>query len=336
MNLYKNLKNILLIALVVFSVSCDKDNLTIKNSENILKFKTIEELNSYMDNSLKMNLNELKELELTRGFKSFGRICDEVYQNLNIDKLTTFEQIDLYVKNHSEYLYFQKDEEGVLVLESVMSNNPYRYVMNKEKLFIINDRVVKVFENYLVATNIENMEELKLLNENNINTKSLDKKFEMFSEIIVKDNLLEKDATYNCGSDQKEARVTTNNDRTKISMNFMTQTQINNGTTWTQLCVEWEVRPYKQILGVWCYCTRTLLWDFNVRADYSVSGIWDHNQFHTYGSTIDPEWSIGAIQVISATTGSFSGYHFGGYKCYGRSLSNNGINASMTCNPQIF
>lgn len=318
-------------------VSCEKENLINKTNDKILKFNSIEELNKHIDKTLKMNHNELKDLEESRGFKSFGRICDEIYFNLNIEKLTSFEQVEIYVNNHSDYLFFEKDEFGEIALETVFSKNPYRYVMNEDKLFILNNRVIKVFGNVLLSTNVENIEELKMLKDNyNIST-LLNEKFEIFSEVNVKNTFSQKDATYNCGNDLKEARVTTYNDRTKISMQFTTQTQINNGTTWNLLCVDWEVRPYKKILGIWYYCTRTLLWDFNVRADYLVTNTpWSNNKFHTYGQTIDPEWSIGGIAIIVATNGSFSSYHYGGYKCYGRSLSNNGINASMLCNSQLF
>lgn len=54
-------------------VSCEKENLINKTNDKILKFNSIEELNKHIDKTLKMNHNELKDLEESRGFKSFGR-----------------------------------------------------------------------------------------------------------------------------------------------------------------------------------------------------------------------------------------------------------------------
>jgi hypothetical protein len=310
-------------------IGCKKDGVEMEKG-GINSFKNVEELNTAINKTLSMSNKELEDYETLKGFKSFGRKCEDIYWNLNIENLTSFQQIESYVSNNHEFIQLIKDDNGELTLETVLHDSPYRYIINVEKMFILDNKVIKVFAKTSISTNIENINDLRQLNENTLISDVLDEKFEIFSETTKQDNFSLKDAANNCGNDKKIARKDNGNNRTLISIDFHKQVQ----NDWHYLSIDWNVRPYHKVLGVWYWCNRTLSWNFKVRGDYYFNNQWSSGNLFTYGTTPSPVSSVGSINTIAITNSNVSNYHFGGYNCWGTSPSTD--NAELKCNIHLF
>lgn len=159
------------ILLLIAMGACKKENtesVAVKSTnEKILKFKSLEEFDKSISTVLRMTPENRKIWASEKGFESFGVKCDEVYSNSHPETFTTVEEFDKLVANNSEFLFYEKMENGELSLESKLNKSPFRYFANLEKMYQIDDIVYKVLENGIVSSSSRNIEKLKLINDQN-------------------------------------------------------------------------------------------------------------------------------------------------------------------------
>lgn len=80
-----------------------------------------------------MNSAELKLYEESKCFVSFGRECEDFYNNIDFEQFQSLEEMEAFVQENSKYLIFRKDGKGETYLETVLSNNSDRYIINSDK-----------------------------------------------------------------------------------------------------------------------------------------------------------------------------------------------------------
>jgi len=176
--------NLLFLAVVSTSLvvsSCSKEEATIINksdeTSNILSFKDINEYRETRNLICSFTSEELIQYEVSKGYKSFGRICDELYSNIDPEEFISTDEIKTYVTLNSDYFQLIEEENGDLTFEKVLFRNPDRYLLNEDKMNKINGTVYKVFEDFTVSTNERNSDILKSININNIASYSNDPNF---------------------------------------------------------------------------------------------------------------------------------------------------------------
>jgi hypothetical protein len=151
MNFRKMLGITLAIALCSILLSCADEGLDVsvkdQFSEKLIKFDSYESFNVDMKQSISLNLEELTKFEEARGYKSFGRKADEIYQSVNFDNFTDVE-IEQFVAKNSGLLEII-DKESEMYLETKYANSHFRYVMNKNQMFQVSDNVFRVFKDGL-------------------------------------------------------------------------------------------------------------------------------------------------------------------------------------------
>ncbi len=326
----------------LFFNSCSKDEL--KNEEilnedlrSILSFNSDKEYIETLDKVLSMNPQELKAYEESKGYKSFGRLCDEIYYNINPEDFKSIEEVKTFVSKNSEYLRLVEDENGEFSLETILSDNPNRYLINDDKMFIINKNVYKVFEEGIVTTQVERKEFLKGINDKNI-SKYIDNVNIRYMPIHIEsiNETRLKDASYNCGTYHSNTHTdNTNRTTIEISISYWDTYDIN-GIPMTIFQNRVFVKPEKKTI-FWFGCTRTISCDVKIAVDYETISGWERDFVYHYHQDTEPTWNYEFIisgGVISFGYWARYNMHYGAYDCWGDTPSTHPAN--LECNIQLF
>lgn len=244
----------------LFIGSCTKDevlnNTKSKESDKILRFKDLNEYNEVQRSVLSMNSQSLKAYEESKGYISFGRMCDELYNNIDPLGFKSTEEVKEFVTKNSKYLQFVEDEKGELELETKFYNRIDRYFFNNEKIFQIGDTVFKVLEEGTVKASFEDLNIFKQVGDN-LDCYKKDNRFVYIPNTKSFTANYKSDwAPYYCGT-SVEFRSTNDNNRLKVEI----ESTVNGSST---LC-HFIQRPYKKTLGVWFWCSRTMSADINIK-----------------------------------------------------------------------
>lgn len=339
-NLFSKKSYFLLFVLsILFFTSCQTEEFADISSHRILRFESDEEYRKEVDKIRNLSEDEKKQYLESKGFhNSFAVRAMEVYEKLDIESKTSFAEVEEYVKNNSRYLTLTLDESsGEYFLETKLMNAPERYFVNEDHIFQIGENVFKVFDDKTLATDRNNLNEIKSI----VRPEDFDieerpgifvSKFhntQSFSEEIAEGRL---DNTYNCGNNEKVDREDSGKgrDRTYIRLNVFAERPYSD-VPWA-IRSSWIIRPYKRTLGVWYFASRTITGNLKARVDFISDG---DNSFPALGDWVRRSYSDCFINTISPTyayeNGDILGYwisqtnpynavptfHFAGYDFWG-------------------
>ena len=130
--------NLAIVFIMIIAMSaCKKDQSNLQDTKSdpsmkILAFKNMEEYQQTLKEVSALTSDERVAWEDAKGFKSFGRVCDEVYANAQPEKYTTLEEFNELVSKSSKYLYLEKLPNGELSLEKVLQKSECRYLINSD------------------------------------------------------------------------------------------------------------------------------------------------------------------------------------------------------------
>lgn len=257
-------KKSLILSLIVllFVISCNKEDSIINNDDiSILKFSNEEEYTTSLSKVVQLSDEELLAFENNNGYKSLGRLSEEIYKNIDMDCFGSTDEIIAYVEENNEYLQLIDDGNGELELETTFYDRADRYFLNKDKMYQIGDTVIKAFETGTVKASINDLDILKSLKSDDVN---YNQDNPVYKAIANSDNgdISLKSTAGSCGTSHTW-RSTNGKNRLKVKMNVY-----NNGGK--KVKSHFIARPYKRTLRVWFYCSRTM----KVDADFVVY-YWD-------------------------------------------------------------
>lgn len=254
------------VAFVTFFNSCNKQTDIEPQFEKYLSFASVEEYNTTLSKVLEMSEEERLAWEKQQGFTSFVTVSNEVYETV-AEKGLTLEQLQQEVEPLSEYMLLKKDEYGDYVLENIAYTKEDFYLTNSMRIVQIESEYYKFFSDFYIYTkhyhvldSINNESDITDEYKNNINVVKTNK-------IIISDNELKFDR---CSDNLKHVeRKTNGRNRTKITVEIETQTELNNlnigSDSYRVYCL---VRAYLRTGGIWFHAKRTL--SCAVRADVLV------------------------------------------------------------------
>ena len=155
----------LALAMLVLT-SCDKEELSIteptaSTKKDILTFATQEDFDKTLAKINAMSKEQRLAWEKEQGFKSFGTICDEFYETLNPLNYSNIEQVQKLTNINLLSVY---EEDGNFFIEPKYIKEPRRNLMNNEMMYLIKDKVVKIFDEGDVYTSIININTLRNIN----------------------------------------------------------------------------------------------------------------------------------------------------------------------------
>lgn len=336
-------KTILLLSLITVLVfGCKKEEIVenpktqptanniskITPSERMLVFRDINELIQTLGTISAYDYAEQVTYETNIDFVSFGRANDELYYSIDETTFSDFTSVENFVKAYPEALKLVDDGNGEYYLETVLSKQPLKYLINKDQMLQVGNEVFLVLENGIISSLNSNLNLLKQVNEDNYLSFCNKPGFNFIPVATQQSDEGSRDLTYNVGT-SKEERITDGRDRTVLSVvmcSFQTYEYPNGTNQW----VYYEVKPYHKSLGIWFGCKRHISCSIKVAADYFVrtspnTGNWVRrngnyscsNKYTTKVSgTLCSEW-------ISIGFNCNPDGHFGGYNCWGDTPSTN-------------
>ena len=150
------------IVLIAILTSCNKDFTTEQERPdiNMLHFDSYSEMKQELSVVLKMTTDEKIEWAAQKDFNSFGANADEFYESMDINQFKSEEELMSFVAN-SEYLEIVNGNDGEKSVLARESESRYFYFINEDRMFSVEDKVVKVFGNKTVITCIDNLDQLK-------------------------------------------------------------------------------------------------------------------------------------------------------------------------------
>lgn len=288
------MKRILFITSIIIGfVACNKEELPNLMEENSITNDKILVFNSYEDYQKKQqeiysnNPEERKAKEKLQGFVSFGTYCDELYASINPEDYKSVEDLKAFVAENSNYLQLIPEDNGEYTLETRLFSSGDKYLINLEGMYRINETVYKVFENGKASTNVQNIEQLRNLNEENV--QNLTNSSEIHYEArIIEERLLKTEIP----QAYLEERPEKGNYRLLIILELKWDHGTYTNPYGTDVWSEMFLRPYIKIGFIWYYTTRTMTWDFDVEYScYKQGGGFHSGAHHDAGSvTASSNW----------------------------------------------
>jgi hypothetical protein len=321
-----------------FILSCSKDEVNIINNADeesiMISFKSVKEFKEALTKVNSLSSRERKLYEETKGYKSFGRICDEIYSNLDPEDFKSVEEIETYISANGEYFQLLEDNNGELTVEKALYNNPFRYFLNKERMFKIERTVYRIFNDVTVATNEQNTDKLRNLDKSSLSLYNNDKDLTFIyskSDDVSSSHLIAKDyPPYPyafCGS-VFYGEAVDGRDQTRLRLELKRVDPPFN-LIYTSL----TITPYKKTLGHWWVVSRTISWDVKYATDLYINETW--TRVIHYPPAISGADSPNAFNVFETDSDSnATDFHFGGFSGWGRTPSAPVI--YLSCNPNIF
>ena len=91
------LKTVIILLAVTFVISCNKENNFKVETNDLVNFQNVEEFNQELKKVISLSLDELIAYEDSKGYKSFGRTCDEIYESIDFEKFNSFKELETYI-----------------------------------------------------------------------------------------------------------------------------------------------------------------------------------------------------------------------------------------------
>jgi hypothetical protein len=156
---------VILLAGMSMFISCKKEE-NIKNSQvGVLKtpgnntmriFADFSEFQAEVDKTLMFTLEQLESYERTIGFDSYGKMADRamtyVYNSVENETINAID-LPVIMRGNSEYIQIVT-EDGEDYCETRYYQSPFRYVINEDRIFQVDDICFKVFENGHVSCDV--------------------------------------------------------------------------------------------------------------------------------------------------------------------------------------
>ncbi|MGF1587170.1 MAG: hypothetical protein ACFCUM_17765, partial [Bacteroidales bacterium] len=297
--------------------------------------KTFEEYNEALNTVLSMSKDERKSYEESKGYISFGRKCDESYDEIDFDEFESLEDIKAFAASN-DFIAVIEDYDGEIIFEKTLATNRNRYFINSDRLFQIGDLVYKAFEDGTAATHISNIHKLAQIKSNSVYTVPEDA--EIIVSNITKDSSNLKDAAYNCGTYFYDGK--TNGDfRLGIGVE---REQVNSGSilggdAFTTLYAGTFIKVFRKKGFGWAYSNRQVQYTSKVAVDIQTASGWerefhktngDHGVDGIYSKTFIHRWLSSGYHYPYAV-------HFGAYDGYARLVVQD-FHWQIQCNTNIF
>lgn len=306
-------------------VGCKKEDSNILNrsQKNTASFNSEEEFRTKLTELQGMSEENRRAYEKQSNLKSLFTQVFEIYEEIDMENLTDKEILYNHVEKNQDFLQIVKNIQGEMEFKPFYSDNPYSMIASENRMIIVGEKCIKVFDDGLVSAPISMFNELVAVN--NKFTSDVLKK-EGFEVTTIK---FEDVSTKASCPTQAETRADNGRNRTLLRIGInLALVNTSSGQTWASH--SWiEVRPYMKTLGIWYYAQRTISGNLTATIGYN-----DGNgmpQSHTINRTIYPSLSyVESINHYEPIPGNPSYVHFKKYSALGTTPSTG--NATLTCN----
>ncbi|WP_416867425.1 MAG: hypothetical protein ACMVP2_08720 [Imperialibacter sp.] len=342
-HLTRRKQQIALLAFSVFMHACAPQEEEINpnsktgKSIDILTFADYQEFVTQSNEYLSKTPEEIASIEMQKGFISFGRMADEVYERAVTRSFNSIEEIELFAKENSDFVEILSDEAGEKSLERRLSDKRYRYFINTEKLFQIGETVYKVFPNKVVNAHISDIKKLKSISESDLEATNL-KGISISTELRQKTSSVSPLYCSNVTTFVEDSNAS-GSERVKLKLYVQSSSYSNNmfpQPIFYNIGSYLEAKGQKKTLGIWFDAQRTITARYNAMVDYNFGSGWDRACFDQTFQTNGPQWSLAAswFVISNVNTPNPPQFHFSGYNSWADTPAPSP--ATVTCNLYSF
>ena len=282
----------LFLALVGVIISgCKKEEVSTPIKSNIPKFSNYEALIKEMNKLDAMDEDERRKFEKVNGYKSLYTHAHELYEVINMEKLKDNKVLENHVSENSIFLEIVKNDLGEREYRPKYSDDPYSVLTTLNRLLIVGEKCLKVFEDGLISTDLTNIYLLE-----GISASRLEDVDEHSDLVKSKFDVKIYDAPKGSCGIYAVDRATNNRDRTMI--------EVTRYFHQNYIFAECLVRPYKKTLGIWYYAKRTIVASINASISFIQASVPETlNLVASTGGTHQYKWRVS----------NFGGSTFGSY-----------------------
>src|ERR1035437_3214855 len=282
-------------------VGCSKNedalSTVASNKQDILIFKTAEEFHTTLNKVDSMKPEERIGFEKSKGFKSFGTICDDFYATINPDKFKSETEALTFITSNSQYIQILNHSDSSKCCVTKEFRNPTRYLMNENKMYIIGNTAFKQFDEGCISTDISNIEALKA-SKDFIGLKS-SPSFKVRS-ISSKAPIQKVTNAANFGSDLSDWDNKTTYATFRIEISLGTHKLYNGDTYRNTSCT---IKNYKRTAGIFWFVDRICTYAIHVTT-FDWYGLFSSNDCSNTNEIIN-SWSA-PWQLLKEGTGDLS------------------------------
>ena len=164
----KLINNILAVVIAIGFIACDKSDVIVINEsvpqnvpKNIMRFDSSESLLMAIERSLEMAALPA-EMRLKRGntsdeFVSFGELADMAYEEVALlqDEYQSLDEVRAAIAVYPDYLQLVDLGDGEYAVETKLYESATRYIINEEKMYQVEETLVKTLEEATIFTGVE-------------------------------------------------------------------------------------------------------------------------------------------------------------------------------------
>ena len=136
--------------------------------------KTIKLLSHYSN-------NEIFAWAKSAGFESYNKKAEEAIDNL--DKVNSESELNIVMKDFQDFLTMHKDKAGEYDIDLTVEPNIFTNVANKDGLFIIGNEANRILGNYILKTNVDEMDKLLSVHYKDIKNNSIPREIKLIKYI---------------------------------------------------------------------------------------------------------------------------------------------------------
>lgn len=321
-------KHIILFPTILFLflfTSCQEDNAleVDKVGNDFLVLAPDETIHEYTNKTLTSSLKELTQLEESRGFTSFGRRADELYQEALNFHFDSPERLKSFVQKNNRYLQIIEDDNGELTFETRLYKSGTRYLANLDGIYKFDGMATKLFEEGSAQIVSEQIQYLYQMDENDFSAKKFKDEGMKFN--TSRSELLQtEDVANNCGI-KRSGSKTSGNKRVRILIEmYYTYTVAGNNEPYLNL----KAWAQNRTLGIWFNTNYTINSLFNVSVDSKVStNPWQRTHYALPRATTSGKRELTLSLISNASV------HFGGYYAWADIAATSA--ALIECNKSI-
>ena len=319
----KQLINFFIIVVSFLLIACDKNeiieqkNYMNENIQGILSFKNYEEFTTTLNKVSEMNADKRIAWEKSKYFRSFGTKCNDFYKKVDPSSFKSRSEVDDFVKQNSFYVKLY-EYQGDVYFEMQEFDNPERFLMNADKMFVIGNQVYKKIDGTYLNTDVVNMEELKKIS--NVSEVKPDSRFVIQSslkELKVPSSVITKDEGWG------NAKIGNDTYRLKV---WIETFYLSNYGPESRVVIKF--RSYSRALAIYWGMEAHVTATFS----FGISNSYNEylNKTYTHSSWVQSqgyEYLAGYRPVTEGTTPFFTNYN-----CY---AYNTVITSNGTCKCEV-
>jgi hypothetical protein len=316
---------LLLVAVATILASCTKteeEALQTKDCEDVLCFNNFAEFENELKSVLTLNTEEKVKWEQQRGFKSLGVAAEKFYDTIEPDAFKSLDEVKAFVEKNRKVIQLVV-KNGEYSVVPIYSNNPLRFFINEEGLFLIGNEAYKVLGNGMFSTAIQNVDKLKIIDEENKNSFMNDQ--DLKYSTLIGENL--KSTSCSNGGSDESLPITTGSKTYRTTINIWpTYFDDYQGSIAASF---YSAGCQVRTLGIWWNHKTTVYTNVSTQLVYTdmANGLTIVNTSDTYTSpTLVYSVDRFAGYISSILTGYDPNPYFNSY--YGRCTSDAGVGSN--------